>query len=394
MNIRTQNILGISANKPERSGVDLKGIALLKEEEKWNAIPTIDEAVYSVNKIIKDEQRSTVVIPSNLISMDDEGKLNIQDGLFTEEGFKKFLTTLNSRGASFLLECDPDVRAYAVNRMLSKRTSDIKLHTRNNANGGREVYSVTGPKFPDMNNAVNILNQLGSASPEGTKAVWSYNSNKATVRFETLLKGFGSESYRVGDVHKAGIKWLIRDSGFGSILPMFIAYRHRCANMAMLSSNKFELTRTVHRGKMEDIKNRLELSFNEASQMLNQFYTLWEIASNHTSELKGLGTVNLLSCNYQDNSDAVEEKRKSIPTYDVRDYVYEHLLGKYPDLILHKDSKATLSSYKSGFNAEPSMSWKGFINGITAVARKNHTSSDIKNRLESTAGKILEDLTA
>jgi hypothetical protein len=393
MNTTTGHILGILKDRPNNRGVDMSKTVLLRQEEKWNSLPNIDLAVDQVNNIITAEERSTVSIKASELNMDDSGVLRIDGGArFNTNGFKKFLTTISSNGASFLLKQDPDVRAFAVNRILSKREAEIKVHTRNDHRGGREIFSVTGPNFPEGSSA-DILTGMSEAAPKGTKGVWDYNPNKATVQFEALLKTFDKEGYKIGDAHQAGIKWLLRDAGFGSILPMFVTYRHKCANMAMLQGDNFKLPRTVHRGSMDSINGRLKESFSAAQGMMEQFHAYWNLADGN-AKLPGVG----YATRYMKGVMGASTRASGSSQYATTDHLWEYLDGmygdlikKYPDLSFSTRRKS-IDALSTGFREEPTFNWLGLVNGITAAARSADT--DTKLALEGVAGNILQDLRA
>lgn len=388
MNQLNVKYLGIVPEKPVHSGKTLSELTLLKEDEKWEALETPAEAAEKAIEKIKSENRKEHVVSVKDLKFWDNGTFTspFPPAQFTKNGFKKLVNILSCGGASYLLKADPDVRAYALNRELKKRKDlKIKVHTRKTTNNpnyvSREIFSVTGEKFPSEGTSVSLLEKLAETAPKYSKAIWYYDPNTATVSYEALIKMWDRKSYTMGDPHQGGVQWLLRDAGFGSVLPSFKVYRHACANMMMLTGNSFNLGRVVHRGSMDQILGSLNSTFNSCHTFMDDFYRMWGIALKPNARLGYLSADPKL-INFPEPDYTVP--KASYPTY-----MYDSLIRKYKGLA-PSGIKDPIQLYTKAYLRDPQQNWQGVINGITHASKlvPAHMADDI----QSIAGDILKSL--
>ena len=378
MNSVHSSYLSITPNRPTRASVSLKGLSRVDADQKWEALHTPERALSTIKHRIESEQREVDTVSSKDIRFRDDGIAIIggEERMFSENGFKKLVQNLSCGGASFLLKTDPDIRALALNRFLDKRgESDLAFHTRT-AGEGREVFSVTGPNFPTGGTALSLIEGIVARSPEESKAIYYYDPNVATVSYETVLKLFDREQYRIGDIHQGGVQWLLRDAGFGSILPSFKVYRHACANLMLMRGSTYDLGRAVHRGSMDTISANIQEAFDRATGFMDRFHALWVKASNKEAKVKRIS--------------AAPELYASPEVYAPE--IYTRLLSSYKGLVLpNMKQDQQVSTYVKAFNEEPAYTWQGIINGITHAAKDR--AIHISDNMQEAAGQILNDLT-
>lgn len=390
MNQLNTTYLGIAPEKPLRTGKTLSELTLLKEEEKWESLESPVEAAEKAIQRIKSEERKEHVVDLKDLLFWDDGMFTspFPPALFTKNGFKKLVNILSCGGASYLLKADPDVRAFALNRELEKRKDlKIKIHTRKSVNNdvgvGREIFSVTGENFPSGGTSLSLLEMLAENAPKDSKVIWNYNPNTATVSYETLIKMWDTNSYTVGDPHQGGVQWLLRDAGFGSVLPSFKVYRHACANMMMLTGKSFSLGRVVHRGSMDQILGSLNSTFNTCQTFMSDFHRMWGIALRPNARLGDLSADPKLL--YFSDPDYTKPNA-SYPTY-----MYGTLISKYKDLAPTSLKNVDfLQMYTNAYLRDPQQNWQGILNGITHASKlvPLHIADDIQR----TAGDILKSL--
>lgn len=377
-------ISSITSDRPEYQAVKLGALAAQTEDEKWNALHTHDTAVKILTRAIKDEARDNHLMGTKDLVFTEDGKVKTGEGelSFSTNGFRKLVEKLACGGASFLMKADPDVRAFALNRVISNTPNmDVKVHTRatrRQLEGGntREIFSVTGPQFPDSAQSLELIERIASNSPAGSKAIWTYDPNKATVSYETILKLYDQDT-RIGDPHRASIRWLLRDAGFGSLLPQFKVYRHKCANLMMLSHTSYELPRAIHRGAMGTINLSIQNAFQSSEKHMDTFYNAWHIASNPSAKCRRISAD---PSHYPDMADD-----------EYASAVFSQLIPKYKGLKIPSVKDDALEKvYTSAFLAEPHRSFKGICNAVT------HASKDralhVAEAMQEAAGNILYDL--
>lgn len=377
----------ITLDRPEFQGVKMGALTAKTEDEKWNSLHSHDRAVEIITRAISSEERDNELIGTKDLKFTEDGKVAVgeEELFFSANGFKKLIEKLACGGSSFLMKTDPDVRAFALNRVIDNMPNiDIKLHTRKTrrqvklgeSKDTREVFSVTGHLFPDSAQSLELIKRIADNSPEGSKVIWTYNPNKATVSYETVLKLY-NEDTRIGDPHQASIRWLLRDAGFGSLLPQFKVYRHRCANMMLLGHNTYQLPRAVHRGKMSTINASIQNAFQNSERHMNAFYNAWHVADNATAQCK---RITADPAHYPDTSDF---------EYAVK--MFSQLIPKYKGLKLPSlKDEALVECYANAFTVEPRRSFRGVCNAIT------HASKDrplhLASSMQEAAGDILHDL--
>lgn len=373
----------ITQDRRECRGALMSELTLKTEDQKWNALHSHEIATFFIRDKILREERDSEVINVKDLHLNDYGTLNLGDEelFFSPDGFRKLVDKLECGGASFLAKMDEDVRAFALNRIISNLPSQsIKIHTRKTSRGptgrDREVFSVTGENFPDSAQSLELIDRIAANAPKESKVIWAYNPNKATVSYETILKLYDTET-RIGDPHQASIRWLLRDAGFGSLLPSFKVYRHRCANMVLLSGKSYELPRAVHRGKMDTIQKSIEGAFNQSERFMTAFYNSWNIAGDVNARCRRV------------SADSQYYPGTSNQEYATQ--VFTQLIPKYKGLKISSDPKQTMNAYSQAFMVEPDRSFRGITNAIT------HASKDrplhISDAMQEAAGNILHDLT-
>lgn len=364
------NVSTFTGFAPQRAEIDNYGLSqdkLVEEVRKWEAMVSTKDAAENAAEIIKSEDRKSSDLWLQSTFIEEDG--SIQDMQMTQEALKRLCTLMGINGASYLLNADPDIRQACLNREFSKREFGLKFHTRNGiGTNSREIYSVTSTKFPTAGNTTEIIETLAKSAID-SKANFVYNPNKASMKFEVFHQVFQNEHYDIGDPHKAGISYLIRDAGFGSIKAAFTTYRHACANMQMLVGEAWEMPRIIHRGSLDTFSEKLEETFSLSTKYMHDFLRMNSVASRPEATHKSYGRV-----------------PKILQKADYNSYKMFEKLTSFSEL---KPLSPIIADLDAAWDIEKghSPSWHGVINSITRVART--CNMDRKLQLESIAGNLL-----
>lgn len=363
------NVSTFTGFAPQRAEINNYGLSqdkLIEEVRKWEAMASTKDAAENALAIIKAEDRKAEDLSLQSIFIEEDG--SIQDMQMTEGALKRLCTLMGVNGATYLLNADPDIRQTCLNREFSKREFALKFHTRNGIGSSREIYSVTSTKFPTAGNTTDVIQTLAKSAAD-SKATFVYNPNKVSMKFEVFHQVFQNGHYDIGDPHKAGISYLIRDAGFGSIKAIFSTYRHACANMQMLVGENWEMPRIVHRGSLNTFSEKLEETFSLSTKYMDDFLRMNSIAARPEATHSSYGRV-----------------PKILQKADYEPLKMFRSLSSFSEL---RALSPIVEDLNAAWDIEKghSPSWHGVINSITRVART--CNMDQKLQLESIAGNLL-----
>lgn len=280
MNVQTLNN-GMLSSRLTTSASELNIKQLHEEVRAFNKLPYALDEVDKVDKMIKEEERSSRVVKLKSLKMDEQGKM---DGIFylNNQSLRKLASFLPVTGsATFLQNADPGLRAWTFNKMVKDLDRNIQVHMRTFPRP--EIISATGERFKAVD-CNELLNGLKKNINPLSKAEWSYNPNNLKLIF-TELKHFDFDALEDvvrGDPHKFGYTFDVNDRGFGAINSYLTVFRHACANMALLSGTNFSFGRIVHRGEYADKLSDME---DHHREYINNFAESYKTA--YKTEIKG-----------------------------------------------------------------------------------------------------------
>jgi hypothetical protein len=157
-----------------------------------------------------------------------------------------------------LLHLTDQERARIVNARVERSEADVTLRTKVAHNGPRFARAALSERYADCDDHAVAEAIGGCLSSRSATVKLNYRPGESVSAFEMI---FPSEipvhDFRVGDVHMAMIQ--VRNSEIGSssleVVPAVI--RARCSNLT-LSTGKGVITRMIHLGDSQNLKNKLK----------------------------------------------------------------------------------------------------------------------------------------
>lgn len=254
---------------------------LRKEIEDFNSLPDAAELASTLADRIEAEERSSSTINVRDIKVDDEMRIQFGDvdHAVTTDAYKALLRGIAPRGAySYLTGVDVDLRAYNTRALLQK-DSRVKVRTKNGENGERVIFGVVPETYPDVY-ANDILRTISRQTADNAKGSYVYDPNTTQLSFRELLRreiNPSSYAWSADDTFQVGRGWSLRDDGSTSIAMNLLMFRQLCANMQLLSADRY-LKRVRHRGQEESVITRVGELFKQTGGFVEHFSTQWGAA--------------------------------------------------------------------------------------------------------------------
>ena len=358
-----------------------------QSRQDFEALPTALEACEGLAAQIKAEDRQDHKVEARNLVMLDSGDLHTQGNgtypLSTRalEGVCNFCTP---GGAGYLTECPPDLRATNLNRWFPNayrvdarattkaREQDpeapevktprvVTLRTRNAQDGGREIFSVVGPRYAD-HDADKVAAQIMAAVPAGARGDVMYDGYRFRISLQ-FHSDIQPEKCVAGEIFKAGILISGADDGSGSIKTAATVTRNRCLNLLILQEARQDVLRRRHYGAgiVEDVRAGIDLTFSK----IGHFAQAWDSAT-------------------------VDNVLERYGVQDV-DQVFRGLVYNKVVVVPGVSPKDLVSRLRDAFNAEPGYTKDSVINAITRAAHTGEWSHpwNQTEELERQAGRLL-----
>lgn len=366
-----------------------------RSRAEWDELPMLGEACQSLVSRVAAEERADIKVDLPNLSMLDNGQLKVNtNGTYKTtpravEGLA-FFSVPGGGGGNYFNGCPSDLRAHNLNHWFSrgyridKRATvaanpegmayedmekvyiprDVTVRTRKSAEGGREAFAVTGPRYGtfDVDKVcAKVYEALAGKGDSRCELLYDGYQLKMNVLFHSNVD---ASDYRAGEIFKAGLRIKAADDGSGSINVSTELLRNCCLNLIILSHSNVLVGRRRHSGKTADIADKIQEHLDTAQERIGYFIKAWNAATvENILEKYGVGDVRAAF------TGLVLNKVVTVP-------------GVRPDDLVNK--------LMTAWNDEPETSKAGIINAITKMAHTETWSSwEIQEELEEKAGELL-----
>ncbi len=320
---------------------------LRKEIEDFDALPSAREAAYDLGQLIRAEERSSDLLHTKDIRVEDDGSLVFGDvaHTLTRPAFAALCRRLGyGSAANYLSDVPVDLRAYNLRRLLSDFAGNLRVCTRNDTEDARQVYAVVSDNYAAVD-ATYVLDMIAASAPTDAKADWRYASYSTRLEFKELHRQeINPDDYTyTRDVFQIGKSWSVEDTGSAAVRAALLTFRRVCANMILVRSSDEFTVRTVHKGDVLKMQNKLSTSADMLGSSAQKFLSAWRT-------VRGVDVL-------------------PAPTMDYAIKVYQHLIDQKLLPTLKADAPTALAGMALAWSAEHGSSAADIINGVTRYAR-------------------------
>ena len=358
-------------------------------------MPGTTEGLGKLIDVVKAENRKDLVCAVPSLKMLPDGRITRGQAVLpiSERAISGIGTHITPGGAGYLKQCEPDLRAINFNRWAEKgyredvrateaakeewvnngskgqepgpimKAKEVTVRTRqNHATGGREAWSIVGPRY-GAHDVDKIAEQIltSPSIPGDAKCDIVYDGYRA--RIDVLFhSNVQPEKVVAGEIFKAGIMVKTADDGSGSIQISAQVWRNLCLNLIIIDHAKDLVTRRKHYGT--GIQADVEAGIVTAMGKVKHFADKWSEATlENVLEKYGVSDV-----------DAV-----------FRGLVYNkvvHVPGIKPEEMMERLQRA--------YQAEPGYGKDAIVNAVTRAAHAETWGSwtDVED-MERTGGALL-----
>lgn len=329
------------------------------ERQRVDKMPLFSLAMDRICDQIRHEARSDIEVGLRQCLMTDTGTLTVHgQELAIETGAFQQLAVLGGfgKGLAYLRElCEPELRAFNVNRQLEKtRNRKIVLRTRENIQGGRQVFAVVTPTYAVVDSDAVLANVHAALRDAHTEMRYDGMGVYATA----LWMPDEVVDLAAGDVFKVGVRVETDDTGRGRIRISGVAFRNLCLNLIIIGEGEVETVSAVHKGDPSRILSLVRDGVNKARDKISSFLEAWGYA--RTVKVDPMETF----------EQWVEEKKLQVRGDRDRDALVEILL----------------SSWKK----EPGDTLADCVNAVSRAAHETPTwGLDVREEFERQAAKLV-----
>jgi hypothetical protein len=263
---------------------------LRRAEEKYNALPTLEEASATHTEVISDEERRDAVVDLTQFRLDPRGDLRIWNQSTTsprvsEGTWGTQFTALSDHAMSQL-----SVRAPGnVNRSLSGKTTQemVRLRTRvsppsaqvHTNTGKREAYAIVGSGRRGFQpfDTDKLLAEVSRVAPE-MKAEVTYDRDSTVMRCRAVSASAPLDIpvfQGTGRVHRIGFDVWSADNGTMSMRVGGFLLRVRCLNATLVEHHHKARRRFRHVGAISQLSAGILETINAVKEATRELVDLW-----------------------------------------------------------------------------------------------------------------------
>lgn len=244
-------------------------------------LPGPQVAAQRLTARIQAEQRADVEYDARdlTVSAQDGYTLNVGPTL-TSRAFDQIGALCKfGPGTTYLQTlCTAEQRAHNANIHLGslEKERPVVLRTRNDGEGGREVYATVTPSYTRLDADKVFAGVVEAGVLDDTKIELTYTN--ARVRATALFMPDHVVDLACGDVFKIGVRFSTSDAADGKYKVSVVAFRNACENLIIITESEVVTMSRVHRGQMdlEELVQAICAAIGEAFQKAEPFLASWK----------------------------------------------------------------------------------------------------------------------
>lgn len=255
------------------------GRQLDKARAQFSGMPFAEGVCEGIAAQIRAERRKDKVVEARTLTMRDDGAIVGPEGnaiRLTAHSFRQLVSlVLPSGGASYLAACPPALRAVNVNHFFRTSEAGRKIKARIRViDGVPEIFAFVGENYASLDGD-RCMAQLAAAIPQGFRAEGTYDG----TRWGITLIAQSDMAPVLGEVFKASIRLWGADDGTGSIRGAGAAYRPKCLNLSIFTTDALASLRRRHTGTQRSITADVRLGIDRALRDVDTFRRQWTNAA-------------------------------------------------------------------------------------------------------------------
>ena len=368
---------------------------LKTSKNEWDSKPLIEDAGEEFIEVFNKEEREDHLVDAGKLRMDDDGWLVVESGqkfMLEEQGFTTLLArsrgsvglyedyddqygsterdSLFPRAAQYLMQMEPDRRAYNFNKDIAGAVGNLMLRTRQ-VGDHRSIFAAVTEKYSQFDGD-KVVEAVGKAlGGKGYRGEIVYNAVSTTLSIDATYHAPSDiVDFAAGDVFQVGFRTKSNDAAGGALISDPQAWWNQCLNMIIIAIAKARGFKIVHKGGMDDVVNRFNEMTEESQEVFAQFADEWGI----------LGETDI-------NSVKLFGQKFSTVDEALSFMVLEGKLGK--DIAKDVHLEWLLSSLKNQGGGD---TLDSLVNAVTRAAHE-HTINDIQRDVfERRAGMLVPQL--
>ena len=368
---------------------------LKTSKNEWDSKPLIEDAGEEFIEVFNKEEREDHLVGAGKLRMDDDGWLVVESGqkfMLEEQGFTTLLArsrgsvglyedyddqygstekdSLFPRAAQYLMQMEPDRRAYNFNKDIAGAVGNLMLRTRQ-VGDHRSIFAAVTEKYSQFDGD-KVVEAVGKAlGGKGYRGEIVYNAVSTTLSIDATYHAPSDiVDFAAGDVFQVGFRTKSNDAAGGALISDPQAWWNQCLNMIIIAIAKARGFKIVHKGGMDNVVNRFNEMTEESQEVFAHFADEWGI----------LGETDI-------NSVKLFGQRFSTVDEALSFMVLEGKLGK--DIAKDVHLEWLLSSLKNQGGGD---TLDSLVNAVTRAAHE-HTLNDIQRDVfERRAGMLVPQL--
>lgn len=266
---------------PEGTALYDSGVQRLRADRaKWRKLPMAKDAIVAVkNALAAEDRRDVADVPVNELRLHSdnarlyrEGKSAASASGYDSHAFRQLLAQIPQCGpgeaprgfGSSLLYLTSAERAAILNARLPKATAKVMLRTKMAHTGQRIVRAVLSERYADVSDIHVAEGIERGLNGDLSNVRLDYKPGDAQSKFEMLWPSeIPVHTFRVGDVHYAGVAVDNSETGQGSLRIRPYLFRAACANLTLALGEGVEVV-LKHMGNAERVRQSMRAAIHSA----------------------------------------------------------------------------------------------------------------------------------